>query len=204
MSVRPRRARRCGRRRAPEPPGGVERAVGRADGRARRRARAARRSIRRSAASCSAATSAPSPQAPTSPSSPRRRRSTLYENRRIDRWDAIRALRTPLVAAVSGYCLGGGCELAMAVRPRRRVGDRAVRPAGDQPRRAPGRRRYAAADARRRQGARDGRDPHRAASFRRDEALRAGLVARVVATRGVARRRRSESRARSPRRARSR
>src|SRR5262249_38302849 len=37
----------------------------------------------------------------------------LYENRRIDRWDAIRALRTPLGAAVSGYCLGGGCELAM-------------------------------------------------------------------------------------------
>jgi enoyl-CoA hydratase len=38
----------------------------------------------------------------------------LFESRRIDRWDAIRALRTPLVAAVSGYCLGGGCELAMA------------------------------------------------------------------------------------------
>jgi enoyl-CoA hydratase len=37
----------------------------------------------------------------------------LYESRRIERWDAIRALRTPLVAAVSGYCLGGGCELAM-------------------------------------------------------------------------------------------
>jgi enoyl-CoA hydratase len=37
----------------------------------------------------------------------------LYENRRIDQWDAIRAVRTPLVAAVSGYCLGGGCELAM-------------------------------------------------------------------------------------------
>ena len=37
----------------------------------------------------------------------------LYGNRRIDRWDAIRSLRTPLVAAVSGYCLGGGCELAM-------------------------------------------------------------------------------------------
>jgi enoyl-CoA hydratase len=37
----------------------------------------------------------------------------LYGNRRIDQWDAIRALRTPLVAAVSGYCLGGGCELAM-------------------------------------------------------------------------------------------
>ena len=38
----------------------------------------------------------------------------LYESRRIDRWDAVRALRTPLVAAVSGFCLGGGCELAMA------------------------------------------------------------------------------------------
>jgi enoyl-CoA hydratase len=37
----------------------------------------------------------------------------LFENRRIDKWDSIRALRTPLVAAVSGYCLGGGCELAM-------------------------------------------------------------------------------------------
>jgi enoyl-CoA hydratase len=38
---------------------------------------------------------------------------SLYENRRIDQWDAIRDLRTPLVAAVSGFCLGGGCELAM-------------------------------------------------------------------------------------------
>ena len=38
----------------------------------------------------------------------------LYADRRIDQWDAIRVLRTPLVAAVSGYCLGGGCELAMA------------------------------------------------------------------------------------------
>jgi len=38
---------------------------------------------------------------------------TLYENRRLDKWDAIRRVRTPIVAAVSGYCLGGGCELAM-------------------------------------------------------------------------------------------
>jgi enoyl-CoA hydratase len=38
---------------------------------------------------------------------------SLYENRRIDQWDAIRDLRTPIVAAVSGFCLGGGCELAM-------------------------------------------------------------------------------------------
>ena len=38
----------------------------------------------------------------------------LYYQRRVERWDAIRALWTPLVAAVSGFCLGGGCELAMA------------------------------------------------------------------------------------------
>jgi len=38
----------------------------------------------------------------------------LYFGGRIDRWDAIRSVRTPIVAAVSGYCLGGGCELAMA------------------------------------------------------------------------------------------
>src|SRR5205823_9130284 len=38
---------------------------------------------------------------------------SLYENRRIDAWDSIRAVRTPIVAAVSGFCLGGGCELAM-------------------------------------------------------------------------------------------
>jgi enoyl-CoA hydratase len=38
----------------------------------------------------------------------------MYQSARIDRWDAIRAVRKPLVAAVSGYCLGGGCELAMS------------------------------------------------------------------------------------------
>ncbi len=38
----------------------------------------------------------------------------MYEGRRIESWAAIRNVRTPIVAAVSGYCLGGGCELAMA------------------------------------------------------------------------------------------
>jgi enoyl-CoA hydratase len=38
----------------------------------------------------------------------------LYFGGRIDKWDAIRKIRTPIIAAVSGYCLGGGCELAMA------------------------------------------------------------------------------------------
>ncbi|MFL5923664.1 MAG: enoyl-CoA hydratase-related protein [Gaiellaceae bacterium] len=37
----------------------------------------------------------------------------LYYQRRVERWDAIRGLWTPLVAAVSGFCLGGGCELAL-------------------------------------------------------------------------------------------
>jgi enoyl-CoA hydratase len=32
---------------------------------------------------------------------------------RVEQWDAIRGLATPLIAAVAGHCLGGGCELAM-------------------------------------------------------------------------------------------
>lgn len=31
----------------------------------------------------------------------------------IKRWDRIRQIKKPVIAAVSGYCLGGGCELAM-------------------------------------------------------------------------------------------
>ena len=37
----------------------------------------------------------------------------LYDGDRAQRWEALRRLRTPLVAAVSGLCLGGGCELAL-------------------------------------------------------------------------------------------
>jgi enoyl-CoA hydratase len=33
---------------------------------------------------------------------------------RVEQWDRLRSLHTPLLAAVSGFCLGGGCELAMA------------------------------------------------------------------------------------------
>src|SRR5438876_10318375 len=38
----------------------------------------------------------------------------LYYAGRVERGDAIRSLWTPHVAAVSGYCLGGGCERAMS------------------------------------------------------------------------------------------
>lgn len=37
----------------------------------------------------------------------------LYFGSRFRAWDRIWRTRTPLVAAVSGYCLGGGLELAM-------------------------------------------------------------------------------------------
>jgi enoyl-CoA hydratase len=32
----------------------------------------------------------------------------------LDYWNRLQSLRKPLIAAVSGWCLGGGCELAMA------------------------------------------------------------------------------------------
>ena len=32
----------------------------------------------------------------------------------IAKWETIHGIKTPIIAAVSGYCLGGGCELAMS------------------------------------------------------------------------------------------
>jgi enoyl-CoA hydratase len=37
----------------------------------------------------------------------------MAEQDYFSRWEAFTALRTPKVAAISGYALGGGCELAM-------------------------------------------------------------------------------------------
>ena len=42
--------------------------------------------------------------------------TTPYEaatSERLARWDSIRRIGKPVIAAVSGFCLGGGCELAM-------------------------------------------------------------------------------------------
>ena len=37
----------------------------------------------------------------------------MYQQMRFGQWERIRKLRKPLIAAVSGFCLGGGNELAM-------------------------------------------------------------------------------------------
>ena len=37
----------------------------------------------------------------------------VYNDNNLARWLRIKQVRTPIIAAVSGFCLGGGCELAM-------------------------------------------------------------------------------------------
>ena len=39
----------------------------------------------------------------------------MLRTNRIAQWDRVRRVSKPVIAAVAGWCLGGGCELAMAL-----------------------------------------------------------------------------------------
>ena len=82
-------------------------------------------------------------------------------------WQRLAAIKTPMIAAVSGWALGGGCELALACDMIVASETRRLRPARDHPRDHPRRRRHPAAGPGDRQAAGDGAGAHRAPLRRR-------------------------------------
>ena len=114
----------------------------------------------------------------------------ILTHERQRHWRTIATFPKPLVGAVCGYALGGGCELALCCDILVAGNNAQVRAAGSEPRHDPGRRRHAAARAHRRQGADDADGADRAADRRAGGARRRpGRGSRRAGERARARRR---------------
>ena len=162
-----------------QPAAGAERAQRQDLGRTERRDRRASRPMPGSAASSSPARTRPSPPAPTSRRWPASPTWICFSAISPPAGTRLARARKPVIAAVAGFALGGGCELAMHVRPHHRRRQREIRPAGDQARRHSRHRRHAAAD--RAVGKSKAMDMMLTGRMMdAQEAERSGLVARVV------------------------